>query len=98
MRCASGSRAASGRISSAASTKVLISASSDHVEQQDRVVLGRQRVFDRGPYLLVNVGCDPLLPQLFALEGEIEAIVYARGRLPHNCGTQLEHLHVDVAR
>src|SRR5689334_12785007 len=49
------------------------------IEQQDRVVLRRQRVLDRRPNLFVDVGRDPLLTRLFALIRELETVVHARG-------------------
>src|SRR5262245_2325090 len=98
MRCARGSRAASGRIASRASTRAFIATPPlERVEENTTVVFAGEQIFDRGPDLLVDVAGDPLLPQLFALEREIETIGHVRRRLSGDCGAQLEQAHVDIS-
>jgi purine nucleosidase len=48
---------------------------SNHVEQQNRVVLGRQRVLDGRPHFLVHRRGHPFLPQLLALVGQRKAVI-----------------------
>ena len=71
---------------------------SDLVVQHDRIILLRfHRPLDQRPHALVAGRRDPLLPELLALELELEAVVVRGGRGALDERAALQHLHADVS-